>query len=92
MADWTYRAGYIGKHGRTVALAEEALSDEDWLVLDPDPAIRSGVSVRTIGYSMSAAVMLTVISVVDDRRVYGVNCWPSNSTDPAKYDNRQEEL
>ncbi|WP_010118954.1 hypothetical protein [Corynebacterium nuruki] len=92
MADWTYRASYIAKHGTTVAQVEEALSDDERLVLEPDPASRSGVSVRTIGFSASAAAVLTVITVLDGDRTYGVNCWPSNSTDQAKYRNRQEEL
>jgi hypothetical protein len=66
-ADWSERSEYIWtKHQTTVDQANEALADPDRIVLDPDPASRSGVSVRTIGYSVTRAALVTVITVEDD--------------------------
>jgi hypothetical protein len=53
--------------------ANEALSDPDALRIDPDPASKSGRSVRTIGYSASAGGLVTVITLIDDGVTYGVN-------------------
>lgn len=45
-ADWTHRGYYILKHGVTPAEADEALADPERLVINPDPASKSGRSVR----------------------------------------------
>lgn len=74
------------KHGVTLAQAEEALADKNALVQDPDPASKSGVSVRTIGHSDDFGYLITVITVTDDDgTVYGVNAWRSNDVDTRKY-------
>ena len=65
--------------------ANEALSDPDALRIDPDPASKSGRSVRTIGYSASAGGLVTVITLIDDGVTYGVNAWRSNNTDIRRY-------
>ncbi|MFA5712277.1 transposase [Mycolicibacterium sp.] len=85
--DWSKRGDYIvRKHGVTPEQADEALADRAALVQDPDPASRSGVSVRTIGHSESYGRLLTVITVTDDDgTVYGVNAWRSNDVDTRKY-------
>ncbi|GFG71170.1 transposase [Mycolicibacter senuensis] len=87
--DWSKRGEYIAKRGMTPAIANEALADPDALVQVPDPASQSGVSDRTIGYSPTFGVLITVITVEDDGVVYGVNAWPSNRADTRKYE-RQE--
>jgi hypothetical protein len=88
--DWSHRGEYIAKRlGMTPAVADEALTDPDALVQDPDPASRSGLSVRTIGYSATFGGLVTVITVEEDGAVWGINAWPSNDTDTRKY--RREE-
>jgi hypothetical protein len=58
-------------------------------VFDPDPASRSGVSVRTIGYSASLGGLVTVITVEEeDETIFGINAWPSNPTDERRYRER----
>ena len=62
-----------------------------WLV--PDPASRSGHSVRVIGYSMSAREVLTVILVDADVDVeerpdgewWGSNAWMASAPDRRLY-------
>ncbi len=73
------------RHGVGSEQANEALSDPDALVFDPDYASRSGQSVRTIGWSPSAGRLLTVITVRADGLVYGVNGWPANDVDTRRY-------
>jgi uncharacterized DUF497 family protein len=90
VADWTHRGEYIErKHGVKPTQADEALADPDALVLDPDPASRSGVSVRTIGVSVSFGALLTVITVVEDGVVWGLNAWRSSDRDARKYRERE---
>jgi hypothetical protein len=87
--DWSKRAEYIfAKHQTTVDQANEALADPDRVVLDPDPASHSGVSVRTIGYSPSRAALITVITVEEDGTVFGLNAWPSSPRDQRIYQER----
>jgi len=58
--------------------ADEAVGDVDAIWFDPDPASRSGKSVRVIGYSHSRRAILTVILVhVGDGAYYGANGWES---------------
>ena len=88
--DFTYRADYVrDRHGIEVEWANEALADPDALQIVPDPASKTGRSVRTIGYSPSARCLVTVITVNEGQATYGVNGWKSNGTDTRRY---QEEL
>lgn len=84
--DWSKRGDYIAKRNMTPAIANEALTDPDRYVEDPDRASKSGVSVRTIGYSATFGALVTVITVEDEGTVYGVNAWPSNDVDTRKYE------
>jgi hypothetical protein len=59
--------------------------DPDALRIDPDPASRSGRSVRTIGYSALAGCLLSVVTVFEEGVTYGVNCWKSNKIDIRRY-------
>ncbi len=52
--DWSFTKEHVWeRHGVEVAWLTEELSDPEALVLSPDPASRSGRSIRTIGYSVS---------------------------------------
>lgn len=53
----------------------EALGDPEVLRIAPDPASRSGRSIRTIGYSPQAGCLITVITVDEEGVTYGVNSW-----------------
>lgn len=88
--DWSYRADYMReRHGIEVEWANEALEDPDALHIDPDPASRSGRSVRTIGYSTKAGGLITVITVEEAGVTYGVNGWKSNEIDVRRYQEEQ---
>ncbi|WP_433578734.1 transposase [Nocardia brasiliensis] len=89
--DWSKRGEYIAKHGTTPEQAGEALSDPARLVIDPDPASKSGESVRIIGWSQSANRVLTVIVLEHEGTEYGVNCWPANDRDQSLYHTTEDE-
>jgi hypothetical protein len=88
--DWTRRAEYIrSRHGLEPAWADEAVADDHAVWLTPDPASRSGHSVRVIGYSRSAGAVLTVVLVEGDVDPaepaegdwWGSNAWVANERD-----------
>lgn len=84
--DWSHRDEYMQqRHGITPSVAGEALSDPDRVVLAPDPASTSRRGTRSIGYSSTAAPLVTVILLVDDGTFYGVNGWRSNRTDQRRH-------
>lgn len=85
--DWSERDVHMfDRHGITTSQAEEeALAEPERVVLNPDYASKSGLSVRIIGYSPSLDRVLTVIIVVDNGHEYGASSWPANSKDPYIY-------
>lgn len=84
--DWSYRADYMReRHGVEVEWANEALEDPEALRIEPDPASRSGRSVRTIGYSTKAGCLVTVITLEEAGMTYGVNGWTSSDIDIRRY-------
>lgn len=84
--DWSVRGPYIAqRHGIARQQADEALADPDRVVIDPDYNSASGRSTRVIGFSMSADGLVTVIVLIDDGIVYGVNAWLSNDRDRRLY-------
>lgn len=83
--DWRHRSDYIAKHKLTPDIADQAFNDPNRLVIDPDPASVSGRTVRIIGWATSAQLLVTVIVLPDEGIVWGVNAWPSNSTDQRRY-------
>lgn len=84
--DWTYRTDYIRqRHDIEAEWANEALNDPDAFRIEPDPASRSGRSVRTIGHSSRAGGLVTVITVEEAGITYGVNAWRSSETDTRRY-------
>ena len=75
----------LARHGIHPAWADEALDDPDRLVITPDPATESGRAVRTIGWSYTANRIITVITLVDNGRLHGVNGGVANSIDQRLY-------
>lgn len=84
-ADWRHRGDYIAKHGLTPTAADEALADPNRLAINPDPASRSGHTVRVIGWSTSLQSLVTVIILPEDDVTWGVNAWSANITDQRRY-------
>jgi len=92
--DWTRRSEYIrSRHGMEPAWADEAVEDDHAVWLSPDPASRSGHSVRVIGYARSTSAVLTVILVEGDVDPsepaegdwWGSNAWMANERDTHIY-------
>ncbi len=83
--DWRHRGDYIAKHGLTPDIADQAFNDPNRLVIDPDPASVSGRTIRIIGWARSVQTLVTVIVLPDEGIIWGVNAWPSNSTDQRRY-------
>lgn len=88
-ADWTHRGEYIAKRDLTPAMADEAIADAARIVINPDRASTSGRSARIIGYSTTAAAILTVIVTEEDGTTWGLNAWKSNTRDQRTY--REQE-
>lgn len=75
----------MARHGVSVAQASEALNDPDAVVFDPDYASQSGSKYPHDRVVCWYGRILSVITVVEDGVVYGVNGWTANSTDVAFY-------
>jgi hypothetical protein len=93
--DWQHGQQHMWEsHGITPQEANEAVNDPVAAWFIPDYASRSGKSIRVIGYSPTAARILTVI-LVDDRTCtldyFGSNAWPANDKDSNAYLNDWEE-
>lgn len=69
-------------------MANDALSDADRALIDPDYNGTSGKSVRVIGYSTIADAVLTVV-LEHEGIEYGVNGWPANATDRHIYNSSE---
>jgi len=92
--DWGKRADYVrSRHGVDPAWADDAVNDDHAVWLTPDPASRSGRSVRVIGYSRSAREVLTIILVAADvedaeqpvGEWWGASAWVSSPRDRRLY-------
>lgn len=84
--DWTHRGAYMhARHGITVEIANEVVSDPERVVIDPDYNSSSGNSIRVIGYSPLAGGIVTVIVLVVDGVVHGVNGGIANTRDQQLY-------
>lgn len=83
--DWRHRGDYIAKHALTPDVADEAFADPNRLVIDPDPASVSGRIIRIIGWSSASKALIPVIVLPDEGVTWGVNAWPSNTTDQRRY-------
>jgi hypothetical protein len=86
-ADWSKRGEYIiAKHQVAPQQANEALADPERVVIDPDYTSKSGIGIRTIGYSTSAQAVLTVITVEHEGIIYGATAF--KATRDLKYYNQ----
>jgi hypothetical protein len=71
--DWQHRGGYIRTRSKRrlgdtdiePAWADEAFADTNAVVDSPDPASKSGLSDRLVGYSASAHMVIVVIYLRD---------------------------
>lgn len=66
-------------------IAHEVVSDPQRVVIDPDYSSSRGSSIRVIGYSPLAGAIVTVILLMDDGVVHGVNGWIANTRDQQLY-------
>ena len=92
--DWRKRADYVrSRHGVDPGWADEAVNEDHAVWLTPDPASRSGRSVRVIGYSASARDILVVVLVAADvdeteqpaGEWWGANAWVASPRDRRLY-------
>jgi len=87
--DWQHGQQHMWEsHGLTPQEANEAVNDPDAAWFIPDYASRSGKGIRVIGYSPTAARILTVILVDDPTCTldyFGSNAWPANDKDTNAY-------
>lgn len=92
--DWSKRADYVrSRHNVDPGWADEAVNDDHAVWLTPDPASRSGRSVRVIGYSTSAREVFTVILMaaeLDETEQpvgdwWGANAWIASPRDRRFY-------
>lgn len=76
----------MANHDVTPSGADEALSDPERIVIEPDYNSTSGRSIRIIGFSQTLGALLTVIVLTEDNVTYGVNAWRSNARDKRIYE------
>lgn len=84
--NWSKRGKYMEHHhGITPAVANDALSDPQRVLIEPDYNSKSGAGIRIIGYSTLAQALITVIALDHEGLRYGVNGWKSNAKDRRIY-------
>ena len=64
---------------------EEACTDIDRVILDPDPSSRSGRSLRIVGFSPGLGHPITVVAVRRSDRLEVASAWRANSKDQRIY-------
>jgi len=84
--DCTAAVQHIWDRHRILAeWVEQACADADRVILDPDPASRSGRSVRIVGFSSGYGYPITVVAVRRSDRLVVASAWPANSKDRRTY-------
>lgn len=73
------------RHRVLPAWAQQAWDDPAALVADPDPASRSGRSVRVIGYSPGARAVLVLILVKGQHGLVAASAWRANASHRRRY-------
>lgn len=73
------------RHRVLSAWAQQAWEDPTALVVDPDPASRSGKSIRVIGYSPGARAVLVLILVKDEHQLVAASAWRANASHQRRY-------
>jgi len=71
--------------------ATEAIEDIDAVWYEPDPASKSGLTSRVVGYSHSRVRILCVIVLPTDEGSQGINAWPANATYRRIYREAQDD-
>jgi len=79
-------------HRVTPTEADEAVEDVDAVWFEPDPASKSGLTGRVVGYSRSRREVLCVIVLPAEDGYEGVNGWPANSTYRRIYREAQDDV
>ncbi|MFD2028834.1 hypothetical protein [Promicromonospora aerolata] len=98
--DWKHRGDYIrtrsarkestGETNIEPEWANEAFADPAAVVFSPDPAAKMGLSDRTIGWSETAGLLITVITVREGDTLWGANAWKSNDVDQRHYQRAEQ--
>lgn len=95
--DWEHRSEYIqsrsrrrpGDHDISPEWATEAALDISRLVAAPDPASKSGKTIRVVGQSVTLNRVLVVILLpkgqIADGRWWGVNAWLAGTRETRLY-------
>lgn len=78
------------RHRLLTEWVRQAVSDEDRLILDPDPASRSGLSLRIVGFSVAYGHPITVVAIRRRTHLEITSAWRSNPRDERIYRERQE--
>jgi hypothetical protein len=78
-------------HQVTPAEAREAIEDVGAVWFESDPASKSGLTSRVVGYSRSRLQILCVIVLPVGDDYEGVNAWPANSTYRRIYREAQDD-
>jgi hypothetical protein len=73
------------RHRVLPSWAMQAWEDPSALVVDPDPASRSGRSIRVIGYSSGAGAILVLILVRDEDQLVAASAWRANMSHQRRY-------
>jgi hypothetical protein len=69
----------------------EAVSDPQRLVDEPDPKSSHLNSVRTIGYSPTAQIVITVVALRDARGIHGATAWKTRGAALRQYQSHHLE-
>lgn len=77
---------YPGAHDIDPAWTLEAANDPDRVWIEPDPKSIDGRGVRIIGYSRSSRMVVTVIALRADDRLYGQTAWPASGRERRMYE------
>lgn len=84
--DWSHAEQHMWlQHRVLLSWAQQAWEDPTALVVDPDPASRSGRSIRVIGYSPGARAVLVLILVKDEGRLVAASSWRANASHQRRY-------
>ena len=84
--DWGLAEQHMWRRHRVLSSwAQQAWEDPSALVVDPDPASRSGRSIRVIGYSHGAQAILVVILVKADDHFVAASAWRANASHQRRY-------
>lgn len=71
--------------------AQEAIEDVGAVGFEPDPASKSGLTGRVVGYSRSRLQILCVIVLPAEGTYEDIDAWPANSTYRRIYREAQDD-